>query len=282
MHHNSIQELVPVLYGESSVKILHFDHLNSGFECIKMHWHERMELLRVHRGLLKLTIDENYIEATAGDFIIINPFQSHFAVTGEHGAKYDVIMFDLSNLNNNPVTYKKYLSPIVQEQIAFVNKTSSKEVLSVSDDIVNMYFHQTETHPLKIVGTIYTMIGTLYQHCDYTQKKPRIQAEEFSTIIEYINNHFLEPLSCATVSKMFGYNSSYFSRKFKESAGMTFMKYIQTLRLNYAGELLKKTNESIQSVALHSGFSDVHYFSTCFNQLYSMTPSAFRKEHKPN
>lgn len=53
--------------------------------------------------------------------------------------------------------------------------------------------------------------------------------------------------------------------------------YIQTLRLEYAAQLLIKQPEaSITKVAAQSGFSSCHYFSTRFHMHFGMSPTDFR------
>ena len=58
--------------------------------------------------------------------------------------------------------------------------------------------------------------------------------------------------------------------------------YIQQLRLEYAAKLLMEQPEkSIVQIAAECGFSSNTYFSACFRQYYSMTPSEFR-QNTPN
>jgi AraC-like DNA-binding protein len=77
----------------------------------------------------------------------------------------------------------------------------------------------------------------------------------------------------------------------KEHVGAIFSKgsnhakltsYIQQLRLEYAAKLLMEQPEkSIVQIAAECGFSSNTYFSACFRQYYSMTPSEFR-QNTPN
>jgi AraC-like DNA-binding protein len=54
--------------------------------------------------------------------------------------------------------------------------------------------------------------------------------------------------------------------------------YIQQLRLEYAAKLLmEQPDKSIVQIAAECGFSSNTYFSACFRQYYSMTPSEFRQ-----
>ena len=50
------KELIPVLYGDSAVRILEETNTPANRVCFGMHWHERMELLLIYSGSLKLHI----------------------------------------------------------------------------------------------------------------------------------------------------------------------------------------------------------------------------------
>ena len=54
--------------------------------------------------------------------------------------------------------------------------------------------------------------------------------------------------------------------------------YVQQLRLEYAAKLLiEQPDKSIVQIAAECGFGSNTYFSACFRQYYSMTPSEFRQ-----
>ncbi|MBR3764900.1 MAG: helix-turn-helix transcriptional regulator, partial [Clostridia bacterium] len=67
--------------------------------------------------------------------------------------------------------------------------------------------------------------------------------EAFVDIVAYIDNHYTENLTSEGISKMFGYNNTYFCKKFKSVTGMTVMNYVKHLRLSKAKKLLSTTND---------------------------------------
>lgn len=70
----------------------------------------------------------------------------------------------------------------------------------------------------------------------------------------------------------------YLSSIFKKETGKTVTEYIRDKRLSYAEYLLEYTNLQVQTVALHCGMIDVHYFSKQFKRHTGKTPTAFRAE----
>ncbi len=277
MQTKTFRELTPVLYGENLTKVLHFNNKKINDICFAAHYHERMELLRIHKGSMHLNINDHTFTAGAGSLVIVGPNQSHAGIAAQPNLEYDVIMFDLDNLNNNSFAYRKYIEPILRQEIQFDPCSSHETIITAVDDLVTAYTAREDIHPLHTVGMIYSLLGGLYQHCS-----PVIRTVEphtgFNTITDYINEHFTEPLSTHSLSAIFGYNETYFSRMFKKTTGETVTNYITTLRLQRAQQLLHDTNDSIRAVALKCGYPDVFYFSTRFKQYTGHSPRNFRTQ----
>ena len=100
--------------------------------------------------------------------------------------------------------------------------------------------------------------------------------KHFDRTIDYINEHYTENISAASLSRRFGYDESYFCRKFKKQTGLTVMKYIQILRIEKARRLLAETGLPVQDIAQQCGFSDTAYFTNRFKSICHMTPTQIR------
>jgi AraC-like DNA-binding protein len=275
MKQSVIKEVSPIYYGENPVKILLYREKFAGRTCFYEHYHDRMELLRIHSGRMSVQINGISYEALAGDLIIINPNQAHTGKVITDDLTYDVIMFDLINLSNNSFAYHKFLSPIIKQQVSFFNKTDDPMILSMVDSLVRSYTERQTVHPLHTIGMIYSILGAFYQHCQITEHTQNKHAG-FNAITAYVDTHFTEPLSNKSLSAQFGYNEAYFSRMFKKNTGVCLSQHIQALRLDLAQKLLRDTNESIAAIAIRCGFSDVFYFSNRFKRYCEKTPREFR------
>lgn len=96
---------------------------------------------------------------------------------------------------------------------------------------------------------------------------------------EYVRANLAKPISLSDLSGVAGLSKRHFLRAFRETVGMTPHRYVVGLRIEDAKRLLSETNSSVTAVALASGFSHSHHFSTSFRQATGMTPSAFRQSH---
>ena len=67
-------------------------------------------------------------------------------------------------------------------------------------------------------------------------------------------------------------------KKLKSLTGLTVNLYIRTIRLKIAARILKQGKYNISEVAYSVGFDNPKYFSTCFSELFSMSPKEYMKE----
>ena len=79
--------------------------------------------------------------------------------------------------------------------------------------------------------------------------------------------------------KEFGMSRSKFYRKLKSLVKLSPNDYIRKLRLDYASQILIKTDFTIAEVAYKVGFSDVKYFSKIFKKEFGVTPSEFKDNY---
>ena len=134
-----------------------------------------------------------------------------------------------------------------------------------------------ENHPLLVIGIIYELLGILYRFRNEDIRGLLKQNQAFSEILKYVNDRFTGKLSPKEVSARFGYNETYFCRRFKEITGLTFTGYLLALRMECAQKLLTETQEEIGTIAWKCGYADVSYFSHCFKKQYGVSPMGFRK-----
>ena len=83
------------------------------------------------------------------------------------------------------------------------------------------------------------------------------------------------------MAELFSVSPEHFSRVFKKETGLGFSKYLNSLRLQYAEQLLKSDkDQSITQVAEICGFDDSNYFSKKFKEMYGAAPKKVQKREK--
>lgn len=269
------KELIPVLYGDSAVKILHSSISGNNKLCYNAHWHERMELTFVHSGSMRITLGNEEYVIPCGSLGIIPPEKTHTAFSGENGVEYYTVMFDITSFYNSSFATEKHLKPIVNLRNDFIPITNDTEIINTVTSIIKEQLNGDEYSSLIVIGKIYILLGLLYQKCLSLQTPLELQSENFTIIFDYIANNYCDNISSAQLSVKFGYSEAYFCRRFKAITGLTPMKYINILRLEKAKSLLKNGNTKISVVSAKCGFNSVSYFSKLYKNHFGISPKEF-------
>lgn len=269
------KELTPIVYGESSVKVLSMESSEPDILMFTTHWHNRLEILRITKGELCLNINGSAVSAKAGSAVIFNPCQPHTGVSGKNGVGYFVVMFDVDKFFNATALTSKFLKPILQQDITLNNHICDTQIVSDIDSLIEF----AKTKPSLAVAQVYIFLSKLFEKKLYSQAIKAAGNKKIYTVTEYLNKHFCEELTLGGLSRTFGYNESYLCQKFKECTGLTITNYINILRLEKAQIMLKSTDKSISEIAYQCGFNDLTYFSHCFKKHLDISPANFRKKH---
>lgn len=92
-----------------------------------------------------------------------------------------------------------------------------------------------------------------------------------------VNRRYATKLSEGQVAAEVGYSASHFRFLFKRDMGVAFHKYLLSVRLEKARELLQLTEASVSEVSAETGFSSPSHFSRVFTKRFGNPPSAWRR-----
>jgi AraC-like DNA-binding protein len=99
--------------------------------------------------------------------------------------------------------------------------------------------------------------------------------------IIYINEHLREHIALEETARACGMSVSCFQRAFKQEVGITFNKYINSLRISKARQLLHENNMSMSEIAFACGYTNQYHFTRTFKKLMNTPPRSFRKSLLP-
>jgi YesN/AraC family two-component response regulator len=145
------------------------------------------------------------------------------------------------------------------------------ELITFFHDIHDEWLRRDYGFELKTRGLLLLI---LHQLVNIILNKKNLAATDWRIKkgIHYISESFQKPLTISDLADMAGLNTVYYGSLFKQNVGMTFNKYLNSVRLNYALECLKCGGMTIGEVSEHCGFSDIFYFSKLFKKKFGVSP----------
>jgi AraC-like DNA-binding protein len=109
---------------------------------------------------------------------------------------------------------------------------------------------------------------------------PAAQDRSLRRAIEFVHQHFAEPVSLQAVARIAGFAPGYFCQLFKQREQMTLEQYVRRLRIERAKQLLRGTDLGVERVGQLCGFSRRSYFHRVFQSTVGLTPVQFRSSER--
>ena len=100
---------------------------------------------------------------------------------------------------------------------------------------------------------------------------------EIENAIEYIHTNLYENINIKDICAYAHVSTSVLYKYFYNYFGCTVNDYINAQRIEKSLELLKKTDLSIEVIAVRTGFSSASYFTNIFKKKMGMSPLKYRK-----
>jgi AraC-like DNA-binding protein/FixJ family two-component response regulator len=107
---------------------------------------------------------------------------------------------------------------------------------------------------------------------------PSPHSPDVRMIMEWMQQHFREHLTLTQAAVNVYLQANYFTTLFKKETGLSFIQYLNELRVNEAcRRIMEQPNASFEEAAEQSGFASVRYFFATFKKYTNQTPGEFRQ-----
>lgn len=141
-----------------------------------------------------------------------------------------------------------------------------------------------ENYMLRFNSLVFEMLFHL-QHSfriPMPEKKTATQRkneQRLSSLIEYVYSHYHEQISIQEAADYVHLQPQYFCRFFKENMGMSFLTFVNDVRLYYVYQELMNTNLPIGQIISENGFTNYATFRKLFDAKFHCTPKELKKAH---
>lgn len=213
--------------------------------------------------LLKYLIDKFHLpielvgQAAAGDE----------ALSLIYGLRPDIVFLDIEMPGYNGIEVMKKVKSSYSGPINFIVITAYSyfEYAQASLRLGAKDILLKPVEPKQFIETMERVVG--YK---YTDNKV------FNDILDYIAENYEKSLGLEDCARQFHISSNYISRMFKKHTGVSFITYVNKLRINKALELLQDSDLPIKEIAYKVGYNNLNYFYKTFKIVTGTTPKAYK------
>ena len=245
-------------------------------EC-PIHSHEHYELQYLAEGEMINVIDYEEIRMKPGDFYLVGPEAYHsFKILTPKIVLLSIFIYHPSA--------RADVRHILENAPCPVSGTIPEEDRNAFESIIHQISDRKNFSLIESTETI--TLGTLMAlHIAYRANPVKLgdnfeEMGDLQKCLSYILTHYGEPLTLKSVAKTIGISSGYFCRLFSERVGITFLEYLNRLRIRKSRNMLiNETQKQITDIALDVGFKSYSNFYRLFVSMEGISPAEFRRRY---
>lgn len=249
----------------------------------RAHWHEAFELVYVESGSLDISINNNRRKLVQGQIALCPGGQIHYYETTDSHNQSLLLIFkpEYFGLEINWPHSISFDSPYVTEND--VDPSVLQQIRRLLLAMLEEKTNKTPHYELMLRSHLTLLCATLLRNVpNETIPVPLRSGTPFGlihNILDYIEHHYMEPITLRDLAKTFNVDYFNLSKKFNQMTGSSFKTHIHTLRIAKAEQLILTTDMSLLEIAMACGFESVRTFNRTFKKIKNMTPSQVSNLH---
>jgi Transcriptional regulator containing an amidase domain and an AraC-type DNA-binding HTH domain len=248
-----------------------------------VHWHHEFEIIYIAQGSLDISISEQLYQGTSGDIYFVNSKELHFMGSADRNVAYYTMLFPLEfiSLQTDDALETELMRPLRNGILQFPhhlpNNADKENLSAILNKIISLNPCSDFPSQIRTRAFLLEFIAELKQTQNFFMENYGVSNTFQRELLAFIHGHFMESLSLTTLAGRFHLSEKYLSRYFKEHFHISFIQYLNHLRLTHAKKLLETSELSITEIALCSGFSSDSYFIRIFKKTYGISPLKYRR-----
>jgi len=265
-----------------------FNERGSHFPC-PWHYHPEFELVLINKSSGKRMVGDHIGNFEPGDLVLMGPNIPHvwvndkeFLENRDFNAADGVVIHFSSDFIGQDI----FKIPECSSLIEIFNLSSrgihiKGEVNQQIANIMNSMLFESGLRRLSSIFEIFNILCTMkdYQILaspNFTNNAYK-ENNRHSKINDYILRNFHKPITLNEVANEANMATTTFCNFFKDQYRMTFIEYVNHIRIGHFCKLISKNDKSILEAAYDCGFNSVANFNRQFKKVKGMSPSEFKR-----
>lgn len=266
-----------------------FTERGTSFPC-PWHYHPEYEFVLVNKSTGRRMVGDHIGHFDEGDLVFMGPSLPHVWVNdaayvqgqAKEAADAVVVHFVADFLGDNFLglpelePLKKVLD-LSKRGLVVTGKTKS-----LLGQIMNRMVNESGLKRLSSLFAMFDILANSQEYIplaspSYMQHTQGHYSDRYSKITDYILRNFHREITLGEVASEASMATTTFCNFFKEHYRMTFVEYLNTIRIGHVCKLLADGDENVVTIAYECGFNNLANFNRQFKRLKGMSPSEYRR-----
>lgn len=277
------RDVRPVFTGENQPRLLYVSEIRPDASAHPrvMHAHaDAVELILICSGSSEYLIHDKKVVIKAGDLLVYNAGVVHDEVSGpdmEVGSYcVGVGGLHMPGLRENA---------LISDEKGYVFPTG-RYFEDMKELFVMMFRNLAAGEPhaelfcTSLLHALLVSVLTVTEGVGETRENPADEPHILgSRIKDYIDRHYMEPITLQSMGEALRISPYYLSHVFKQMSGYSPVQYLLRRRIGEAQTLLITTELSVARIAELVGYDSQSYFNLQFTKNVGMPPSRYRHNY---
>lgn len=233
------------------------------------HLHDDMEILYCLEGEIKVTVMSETRRIKPGDCALIFPERVHSYLT-EAASQTLLLIFNPSIVGSCLSGIRRY-----HPQNPFL---TAGEIPADASLAFNRLCQEKVRTDAGLCGVwIQVAFAYLFPRLALCKNENLGNSDLVYRIVQYIMEHYREPLTLEELAEKLHVNKYYLSHAFSGRLQIGFRTYLNRIRLEYAMQLIRTTDKPLTEIWGDAGFESQRSFNRVFRDLTGMSPMEYRR-----
>lgn len=242
-------------------------------DIVPLHYAETIEILLCDDLEGKVVIDNHHFSLTGQQMFVIPPYTAHANIVRRGKGIMYVIKINFEEMD-------RYIQ--VRNLLFLRNCTLSQldykcDAYDAVMEVVTQLIRQ-DGDLFACIGQVLKLFEILSMYADPNrspeQAVSRFRGFSLQEMIRWTHENFARKITIEEAAQISGYSKYHFCSRFKALTGMTYMHYLNTVRVSKACIMLR-SGESVQNVCRNCGFENVSHFIQLFKRIQHITPHQY-------
>ena len=265
-------------------------------EPVSPHIHQLVEIFYLTKGSARVVSDDTQCNITSGDMMLFRANAVHSIYPLDESCEYSVLFISIPHVvsyayKEDGTRYATLLSRFhaSNKNIWRKNECEGLRISECFDELKLLSSMSFLGRDILMKANAAIIISAILKDLSEQSNADEIFSDSSESLskkmddaILYINEHYSEDLTVATMSDRLFMSYSYFSRNFKRVTGRCFKDFLNVTRINNAEMKLRSTSKSVTQIAMECGYNNIAYFSAMYKKLKGISPTAARETEEQN